>query len=529
MKGLSIGKVVYHSFNSSKRTPMASLQWLQDSFNPSLLFASIFFLVLLKFLLKGKSSKRKPNLPPSPPKLPIIGNLHQLGSMPHLSLQRLAEKFGPIIYLQLGEVPTLVVSSARMAKEVMKTHDLALSSRPQIFSAKHLFYDCTDIVFSPYGSYWRHIRKICILELLSAKRVQSFSFVREEEVARLIHRIAESYPRTTNLSKMLGLYANDILCRVAFGRDFSQGGDYDRHGFQKMLEEYQELLGGFSTGDFFPSMEFIHSFTGMKSRLQHTFRRFDQFFDEVINEHLNPERQKDERSKDLVEVLLDLQKNGSNEIPLTMDNVKAIILDMFAAGTDTTFITLDWGMTELIMNPKVLERAQAEVRKVVGKRRVVLESDLPQLDYMKAIIKEIFRLHPPAPVLVPRESIEDITINGFDIPAKTRVFVNAWAIGRDPESWENPEAFEPERFLDSPIDFKGQDFELIPFGAGRRSCPAITFGTASVELALAQLLHTFDWELPPGTEAKDLDLKETFGITMHRIAHLMVIAKPHFP
>lgn len=203
--------------------------------------------------------------------------------------------------------------------------------------------------------------------------------------------------------------------------------------------------------------------------------------------------------------------------------------DMFAAGTDTSFITLDWGMTELIMNPKVMEKAQAEVRSILGERRVVLESDLPQMHYLKAVVKEIFRLHPPAPVLVPRESMEEITIEGYNIPAKTRFFVNAWAIGRDPESWDNPEKFEPERFMDSTIDFKGMDFELIPFGAGRRSCPAITFGAATVELALAQLLHSFDWELPPGVDAKDLDLTEVFGITMHRIAHLEVVAKPHFP
>ncbi|XP_031250785.1 cytochrome P450 71A1-like [Pistacia vera] len=506
---------------------MAFLQWLREGFKPSMLLASIFLMVVLKFFLKRKFRKRKLNLPPSPPKLPIIGNLHQLGNMPHLSLRCLAEKFGPIFYLKLGQVPTVVVSSAKMAKEVMKTHDLALSSRPQIFSAKHLFYDCTDIVFSPYGAYWRHIRKICILELLSAKRVQSFSFVREEEVARLVHRVAENYPNTTDLTKTLGLYSNDVLCRVAFGKDFSEAGDYDRYGFQKMLEEYQELLGGFSIGDFFPSMEFIHSLTGMKPRLQKTFQRFDKFFDEVINEHLNPDRE--ENKPDLVDVLLDIQKNGSHEMPLTMDNVKAIILDMFAAGTDTTFITLDWGMTELIMNRKVMEKAQAEVRSILGKRRVVLESDLPQMHYLKAVIKEIFRLHPPAPVLVPRESMEEITIEGYGIPAKTRFFVNAWAIGRDPESWDNPETFEPERFTDSTIDFKGLDFELIPFGAGRRSCPAITFGTATVELALAQLLHSFDWELPPGIDAKDLDMTEVFGITMHRIAHLVVVAKPHFP
>lgn len=169
---------------------------------------------------------------------------------------------------------------------------------------------------------------------------------------------------------------------------------------------------------------------------------------------------------------------------------------MFAAGTDTTFITLHWGMTELIMNPRVLERAQAEVRKVVGERRVVLESDLPQLDYMKAVIKETFRLHPPAPVLLPRESMEDITVSVFDTPAKTRVFINAWAIRRDPESWENPQSFEPERFLDNPIDFKGKDIELIPFGVGRRIYPAISLCTASIELAMAQLIHSLIGSFP---------------------------------
>lgn len=207
-----------------------------------------------------------------------------------------------------------------------------------------------------------------------------------------------------------------------------------------------------------------------------------------------------------------------------------ILQDMFAAGTDTTFITLDWGMTELVINRKAMGRAQAEVRSVVGERKYVQETDLPQLQYLKAVIKEIFRLHPPAPVLVPRESMEDVTIDGYSIPAKTRFFVNAWSIGRDPESWVDPESFLPERFLDenSNIDFKGQDFQLIPFGAGRRICPAIAFGNASVELALAQLLHSFDWELPHETQPKDLDMTEVFGITMHRIANLMVIAKPRF-
>uniref|UniRef100_A0A2N9ISN7 Cytochrome P450 n=1 Tax=Fagus sylvatica TaxID=28930 RepID=A0A2N9ISN7_FAGSY len=386
---------------------MAFFALLKESFQASLLYVSIFLVVLLWYFLKLKSEKRKSNLPPNPPKLPIIGNLHQLGNMPHLSFQCLAE-------------------------------------------------------------------------------------------------------------------------RVAFGRDFSAGGEYDRHGFQKTLEEFHVLLGGISIGDFFPSMEFIHNFTGMKSRLQNIFGRYDKLFDQLLAEHQNPKRDKVEH-KDLIDVLLDIQKNDSDEIPLTTDNIKAIILDLFAGGTDTTYITLDWGMTELIMNPKVMKRAQAEVRSIVGERRVVLVSDLHQLHYIKAVIKEIFRLHPPAPILAPRESMEEVNIDGYTIPAKTRFYVNAWAIGRDPESWENPDVFEPERFMGSTVDFKGQHFELIPFGAGRRSCPAITFGTASVELALAQLLHSFDWELPHGITAKDLDITEVFGITMHRTADLIVIAKPCFP
>ncbi|GMH01222.1 hypothetical protein Nepgr_003061 [Nepenthes gracilis] len=508
---------------------MASLQLpMGEGLLPSLVASLIFIAAVLKIFLSNKARKPKPNLPPSPPKLPLIGNLHQLSKMPHRSFNKLSQKLGPIIFLQLGEVPTVVVSSAAMAKEVMKTHDLPFSSRPQLFSAKWLFYDSTDVVFSPYGSYWRHIRKICILELLSMKRVESFGFARVKEVSHLIHRIeAESNPRTVNLSEKLRLYANDVLCRVVLGRNFSEGGDYDRHGFHSMLDEYQELLGGFSVGDFFPSMEFIHTITGHKSRLQKTFRRFDKFFDELIEERLDPGRKKTQE-KDLLDVLLDVQKDASSEMPLTMNNVKAILLDMFAAGTDTSFIVLDWAMTELIMNPRVMKQAQAEVRSIIRQREQVSEKDLHQFDYLKAVIKETFRLHPPVPVLVPRESIQDVTIDGYEIPAKTRVFVNVWDIGRDPKSWENPEEFNPDRFVGRDIDFKGQDFELLPFGAGRRGCPGIALGAVTIELALAHLLHRFDWELPSGVRAEDLDLNEVFGISMHKVTDLILVAKPYF-
>ncbi|KAJ8475615.1 hypothetical protein OPV22_019342 [Ensete ventricosum] len=338
-----------------------------------LLVASLALLIFVLLIARlPRKRGRSPRLPPGPPPLPLIGNLHQLGRLPHLSLHRLALRYGPIFHLTLGEIPTVIISSARVAKEVLRTHDLALASRPPLYAAKKLFYGCTDIAFAPYGAYWRHVRKICILELLSARRVESYAPARAAEVACMLGRIAGG--GVVNLSKVLGMYANGVLCRAAFGREFVEGGEYQMRGFQSMLHEYQVLLGGFSVGDFMPSLDWLNAVTGMKRRLEGTFRRFDEFFDQIIEDHITrrtrprkknkikgAEEEEEEEVMDLVDVLLDAQANESSELPLTMDNVKAVILDMFAAGTDTTFITLDWGMTELLMNPAAMKRAQDEL------------------------------------------------------------------------------------------------------------------------------------------------------------------------
>ena len=316
------------SLVSTQSSTMALPEFLREPAFISL--ATIFVAIFLKYFI----FKKKPhyNLPPGPPKLPIIGNLHHFKtSDPFNSLQNLIKKYGPIIHLKLGQISTVIISSARVAKEAFKTHDLALSSRPRLMAAEVLFYNCTDIAFAPYNAYWRYTRKVCILELLSAKRVQSYSSARQEEVARLVRRLSEPYPNPVDVSKMVGMYANDVLCRVAFGREFSEGGDYDTEGFHEMLDEYQDLLGGLAIGDFFPSLEFVASLTGMKKRLVNAFKRFDKLFDRIIAEHLDPNRKKEE-IKDIVDVLLDTHRNESAEMPLTMDNIKAIILVSIGRG-----------------------------------------------------------------------------------------------------------------------------------------------------------------------------------------------------
>lgn len=201
---------------------------------------------------------------------------------------------------------------------------------------------------------------------------------------------------------------------------------------------------------------------------------------------------------------------------------------MFGAGTDTTLAVLEWAMTELLRHPKLMQKLQQEVRNVVSQKTHITEQDLNKMDYLKAVIKETLRLHPPSPLLIPRESMQDTKIMGYDISAGTQVIVNGYAISTDSCYWDQPLEFQPERFLKSEINIKGHDFQLIPFGAGRRGCPGISFAMVVNELVLANLVHQFDWSLPSGVERdQSLDMAETTGLTIHRKCHLLAVASPH--
>ena len=204
---------------------------------------------------------------------------------------------------------------------------------------------------------------------------------------------------------------------------------------------------------------------------------------------------------------------------------------MFLGGVDTGALTMIWAMAELVKNPKLMKKAQDEVRNAIGNKGKVSESDTDQLQYLKMIIKETLRLHPPAPLLLPRETMSRFQINGYDIHPKILIQVNAWAIGRDPEYWNNPEEFIPERFADDSIDFRGQNFEFLPFGSGRRICPAIYMATMTVELGLANLLYWFDWKLPQGMKEEDINMEEKAGLslTVSMKNDLQLVPVKYFP
>ncbi|XP_004516744.1 cytochrome P450 71D10-like [Cicer arietinum] len=491
--------------------------------NITFIASFVFILMIFKIFKRWSSKSSTTNLPPGPWTLPLIGNIYQIisNSLPHHCFKNLAEKYGPLMHLKLGEISHVIVSSPEMAKEVMKTHDFTFCDRPSLLLLSILTYNGSDIAFSKYGEKWRQLRKMIVVELLNAKRVQSFRSIREEEVSDLVKSIYESEGSVVNLTKMIYSMTYGITGRAAFGKKNQQ-----QQVFISAFEKILIILGGFCIADLFPSIKILlERVSSTKTKFEKLCRETDGILQDIINDHKNSD--KEARDEDLVDVLLKLQQeNKHSENPLTDDNIKSVIQDLFAAGSETSSSTVLWGMSEMVKNPKVMEEAQAEVRRVYGSKGYVDETELNQLIYLKSVIKETLRLHPPIPLLVPRESREKCQINGYDIPAKTIVAVNVWAIGRDPRYWVEAESFKPERFENSLVDFRGTDFELLPFGAGRRVCPGIIFAIPNIELPLAQLLYHFDWKLPNGLKNEELNMTEQFGITVGRKHDLCLIPIP---
>ncbi|KAK9072995.1 hypothetical protein SSX86_007317 [Deinandra increscens subsp. villosa] len=480
--------------------------------------------ILALFLLTSFFPSPKPhkNPPPSPPKLPIIGNLHQLGSSPHRALQAMARSYGPLMLIHLGSVPVLVASSIESAKEIMKTHDLVFASRPRLNIPRRIFYDNQDIAFSQYGEYWRQVKSIAVLHLLSNKRVQSYEHVRVDEMELMMQKIQRANGSAFNLSESLISLTNNVVCRVALGRT------YEGRKFKNLLERLMELLGCFSVGSYIPSLKWVDWLSGLERKADEVSKEFDEFLEGVIDEHVNAKGVvgfEGSKGQDLVDVLLEFQRENVKGFHLKRDMIKAIIVDLFTAGTDTTFTSLEWAICELLRHPRAMQELRREVVEIGQGRSSITEDNLDKLPYLKAVIKEALRLHTPLPLLVPRESTEDVKLLGYDILSGTQVLVNAWAIARDPSVWEEPEEFRPERFLNSSIDYKGFHFELLPFGAGRRGCPGIQFAMNVNELVLANLVYKFDLHL---VGEGDMDMSETNGITVHKKHPILVSATARF-
>ncbi|KAM3372655.1 hypothetical protein ACQJBY_019501 [Aegilops geniculata] len=460
-------------------------------------------LVSLVFLTRRLSNKGL-RLPPGPTQLPILGNLHQLGQLPHRSLRDLARRHGPVMQLQLGTVPTVVVSSAEAAQEVMKTHDEDCCTRPVSPGMKRLSYGRNNVEFAPYGAYWHAMRKFLVVELFGVRHAKAAWHARQHQVEKLMSTLSCLAGEPVALKEHIFSLVDGIIGMLGFG-DMYNNDKFPHHkNLEHVLEEAAHAQASFSAEDYFPNIvgRLVDRITGLTARREQIFKHLDAFFEIIIEQHLDPRRIKPENGGgDLVDRLIDLWKdNRGTTLGITRDHVKGIIFGTFIGGSDAASVTILWAMAELIRKPHMLKRVQDEIRDVVGSNERVRPEDVPKMRYLKMVVKETLRLHPPATMLLPREAMRDIQIGGYDVPAKTRIYVNAWAIGRDPMSWsDDPDEFKPDRFEASEIDFKGTHFQLTPFGAGRRMCPALSMSVATVEFTLANLLCCFEWALSEGT------------------------------
>uniref|UniRef100_A0A1J3GJ33 Cytochrome P450 83A1 n=3 Tax=Noccaea caerulescens TaxID=107243 RepID=A0A1J3GJ33_NOCCA len=484
--------------------------------------------VVLLFFLYQKPRTKRYKLPPGPTALPVIGNLHQLPKHnPQRFFYEWAKKYGPILSYKIGSRTMVIISSAELAKELLKTQDVNFADRPPHRGHEVISYGRRNLGMGHYTPYYREIRKMGMNHLFSPTRVATFKHVREEEAKRMMAKInkAAEMSEAVDISELMLTFTNSVVCRQAFGKKYNEDGE-EMKRFIQILYGTQSVLGMVFFSDFFPYTRYIlDDLTSLTTYMKECFKRQDTYLQEVVNETLDPNRVKPETDS-MIDLLMEIYKDQSFASEFTIENVKAVVLDIVVAGTDTAAAAVVWGMTYLMKYPKVMKKAQDEVRDYVREKgsTFVTEDDVKNLPYFKALVKETLRIEPVIPLLIPRCCIQDTKIAGYDIPAGTTVNVNAWSLSRDEKEWgPNPDEFRPERFLEKEVDFKGTDYEFIPFGSGRRMCPGMRLGTAMLEVPYANLLLNFDFKLPNGMKPEDINMDVMTGLAMHKSDHLKLV------
>ncbi|KAM0072424.1 putative geraniol 8-hydroxylase [Helianthus debilis subsp. tardiflorus] len=487
-----------------------------------LTFFILFSFFLTLFYAITISGRRNSRLPPGPFRFPIIGNLLHLSDKPHQTLATLSKRYGPLMSLKFGTRTTIVVSSPDLAKEFLQTHDHAFSSRSIPDVGRIVDHEKYSIVWLPVGEKWRKLRRISKEYVFSVQRLDASELLRQTKVKELVDHVDRccTIEKAVNIGGIAFTTSLNVLSNLMFSMDFAQ---YDSSTSQKFKDDVWAILeigGKPNITDFFPIFKLFDP-QGLVRRGNVHGNRILALFDNVINQRLQT-RSTSLADNDVLDSLLNLKQ--MDESAFSLNDIRHLFFALFIAGTDTTSSTLEWAMTELIHNPDKLERARSEVIKLMeNKKNIIQESDISQLPYLQAVIKETLRLHPPAPFLIPHQAIHDVEIQGFVVPKNAQILCNVWAMGRDPKVWSNPETFMPERFLEVNVDYRGQDFELIPFGAGRRICPGLNMAHRMLHIMLGSLIQKFDWKLEGNKRAQDMDMGEKFGITLQRSAPLKAI------
>ncbi|XP_062110631.1 geraniol 8-hydroxylase-like [Humulus lupulus] len=486
------------------------------------------------FLFSRTTNNKNKRLPPGPKPYPIIGNLFDLDDKPHKSLAKLSHIHGPIMCLKLGRITTVVVSSSAMAKQVLQTHDQVFSNRTIPDSLRACDHHKHGLPWIPVSPSWRNLRKICNNHLFSGKALDANQNLRHQKVKELLAGVRTMAEAGEAVAIGIAAFKTslNLLSTTFFSVDWENLPASDMGGIdlRETVWSIMEAAGKPNLADYFPVLQMVDPL-GIRRDMTVHFQKMIDLFNGVIGQSLklreviNSPQKEESNMLDILLNHMENKENRENQL-LSKTTIEHLLLDLFAAGTDTTSSTLEWSMTELLKNPEAMSKAQAELNQVIGKGNQVKESDIGRLPYLQAIIKEAFRLHPAIPLLLPRRAETDVEVCGYVVPKGAQVMVNAWAVSRDPKVWENPNEFIPERFLDSNVDVKGRHFEITPFGAGRRICPGLPLAVRMVHLMLGSLINSFDWKLEDGVEPETLSMDDKFGITLQKAKPLTAFATP---
>ncbi|XP_065870150.1 probable (S)-N-methylcoclaurine 3'-hydroxylase isozyme 2 [Euphorbia lathyris] len=483
--------------------------------SPIFYLLPIIFILLFNYIISP--FRKRPSLPPGPTPWPLIGNILHLQKKMHISMANLAKSYGPLISLKLGTQVVTVASSPPAAAEILKNQDRLLSAR---FVRKAVpcgidVLERISLVWNPTCSdQWKFLRTLSRTELFSAKAIESQASLREKKLMEMIELLKSKQGEVVNIGEIVFAAVFNTLSNLLFSKDLIGLEDEGKAtGVKGTVWKLMEMATSPNIAEFYPILEVL-DLQGLKRKASSCIKELFGVWEIYIKER----RERPPQNTDFLDVFL---ANGFDDDQI---NWLAMFLN---AGTDTTTTTIEWAMAELVKNKQTMEKLEEELEREID-NKTINESQVSQLPYLNACIKETLRLHPPVPFLLPRRALETCEIMNYTIPKDAQLLVNFWAIATDSSTWEDPLSFKPERFLTTVVDFKGHDFGLIPFGSGRRICSGLPMAARQLPLILGYLIRCFHWSLLNGENLNNLDMSEKFGITLQKEQLLHVIPTRKF-
>lgn len=408
------------------------------------------------------------------------------------------------------------------ATEIMKAHERLPTYRWVPKAGQDGLQEYSVIWATECTDHWKFLRTLCRTELFSAKGLESQSVLREKIVDEMVEFLKREQGKVVNVREIVFAVTVNILGNICFSKDLVGLGSDDNEikGLKRALYRLMKLGTTPNVADFYPILEKLDP-QGLKKKTLEAMNEAFSVWEHIIEERRSKRDAQKGIEYDDQDFLDTMLRCGFSDL-----QINQLTVELLSGGTHSTASTIEWALAELIKNKEAMFAIREELRNEIGSTMCIKESQVSQLPYLQACVKETLRLHPPAPLLHPQAILEGTEIMNYTIPKNSQLIINVWAMGRDPSLWEDPLSFKPERFYGSNVDFKGQDFKFLPFGVGRRMCPGYPYAVKQIHLMLASLVQNFDWFLPNNMQdLSKLDMSENFGIISQRKRPLMVIPK----